>query len=111
MATQHTESVGAAWQGLIEEVPGQPPLRARIAGTGIEVWEVMKGYREVAEDWTRLRAGFDWLTEEQLRAALAFYAAYPETIDEQLALDDRADELLHELWERHPDQRPPVRLL
>ena len=55
--------------------------RARIAGTGIEVWEVIANYKSVAEDFERLHTIYHWLTELQLRAALGYYRAYPEEID------------------------------
>ncbi len=48
--------------------------RARIQGTGIDVFEVIKSYRPVGEAWERVRAAYTWLTEEQSRAALTFYA-------------------------------------
>src|SRR5579859_723178 len=45
---------------------------ARLAGTGIEVWEIVQVFRDEDENWDRLREGFHWLTESQLRAALAY---------------------------------------
>ncbi len=55
--------------------------RARIAGTGIEVWEVIASYKSVGEDVARLRTTFSWLSELQLRVALGYYRAYPKEID------------------------------
>ncbi len=55
--------------------------RARIAGTGIEVWEVIANYKGLGEDLERLNTVYHWLTELQIRAALAYYSAYPEEID------------------------------
>jgi uncharacterized protein (DUF433 family) len=56
--------------------------RARIAGTGLEVWEVISTYRSVNQDFSRLQKAYHWLTEQQLRAAIGYYTAYREEIDE-----------------------------
>jgi uncharacterized protein (DUF433 family) len=56
--------------------------RARVAGTGLEVWEVITTYRNVDQDFSRLQKAYHWLTEQQLRAALGYYTAYGEEIDE-----------------------------
>ena len=40
---------------------------ATIGGTGLGVWEIIMGYRAVDDDWERLREGYHWLTEYQLR--------------------------------------------
>jgi uncharacterized protein (DUF433 family) len=56
--------------------------RARIAGTGLEVWEVITTYRSVNQDFSRLQKAYHWLTEQQLMAAIGYYTAYREEIDE-----------------------------
>ena len=60
---------------------GTAGRRARIAGTGIEVWEVIATYKGVGEDFNRLRQAYHWLTEQQLRAAVGYYMVYREEID------------------------------
>jgi uncharacterized protein (DUF433 family) len=60
---------------------GTTGRRARIAGTGIEVWEVIATYKGIAEDFARLRQAYHWLTEQQLRAAVGYYTVYKEEID------------------------------
>ncbi len=60
---------------------GVSARRARIAGTGIEVWELIANYKSVGEDLERMHIIYHWLTELQLRAALGYYRAYPEEID------------------------------
>ena len=60
---------------------GAAGRRARIAGTGIEVWELIAMFRSVNEDLNRLRQAYHWLTEQQIGSALCFYRAYPEDID------------------------------
>jgi len=62
--------------------------RARIAGTGIEAWEVIANYKSVGEDVSRLRATLHWLSELQLRAALAYYRAYPKEIDQLITQNE-----------------------
>jgi len=59
---------------------GTTGRRARIAGTGIEVWEVIATYKGIAEDFARLRQAYHWLTEQQLRAAVGYYMVYKEEI-------------------------------
>ena len=63
-------------------VDGVSGRRARIAGTGIEVWEVITTYKSVNEDLSRLQKAYHWLTEQQLRAAIGYYTAYRSEIDQ-----------------------------
>jgi len=56
--------------------------KARIAGTGLEVWEVIANYKSVGENFERLKTAYHWLTELQLRAALGYYRAYPDEIEQ-----------------------------
>jgi uncharacterized protein (DUF433 family) len=78
---------------------------ARIAGTGLGVWEIIQAYRDEHEDWNLLREAFHWLTEVQLRAALAYAEVYPDEIEERLR---REDELtIKKIWELYPFTRPP----
>ena len=62
--------------------------RARIAGTGLEVWEVISTYRSVNQDFSRLQKAYHWLTEQQLRAAIGYYTAYRQEIDELIKLNE-----------------------
>ena len=66
-------------------VDGPVGRRPVIAGTGLDVWELVAAWQELGRDYRRLRAGYDWLTEPQIRAALSYYEAYPEEIDARLA--------------------------
>lgn len=63
---------------------GPAGRRAVIAGSGLDVWEVIASWRAMGEDFGRLRAGYPWLTEPQLRGALSYYRLYPKEIDERL---------------------------
>jgi uncharacterized protein (DUF433 family) len=67
---------------------GPSGRRARIAGTGLDVWEVMATYKSLDRDLDRLRQAYHWLSDAHLRAALGYYAAYPEEIDRQIARDE-----------------------
>jgi uncharacterized protein (DUF433 family) len=58
--------------------------KARVAGTGLEVWEIITTYIGVKQNFKRLQKAYHWLTEQQLRAALGYYAVYREEIDQQI---------------------------
>jgi len=62
--------------------------RAAIAGTGLEVWEVIATWKALGSDEERLRTAYYWLTPAQLRAALTYYSLYPEEIDARLQLEE-----------------------
>jgi uncharacterized protein (DUF433 family) len=62
--------------------------KARIAGTGIDVWEVIANYKSVDEDFERLHAIYHWLSELQLRAALSYYRTYPKEIEQIIAQNE-----------------------
>lgn len=59
--------------------------RARIAGNGIEVWEVIAAYKSVGERFGRLKTMFHWLSEPQLRVALGYYRLYTDEIEQLIA--------------------------
>jgi uncharacterized protein (DUF433 family) len=56
--------------------------RARVEGTGIEVWEVLAAWLAMGKDEKRLRKAYAWLSDRQLLAALGYHRAYPKEIDE-----------------------------
>ena len=58
--------------------------RARVAGTGIEVWEIITTYKSVNQHFGRLQKAYHWLSEQQLRAAIGYYVAYRDEIDHQI---------------------------
>src|SRR5215207_2669197 len=57
---------------------GATGRRARIGGTGIEVFEVIDRYELVGGDRVRLHELFDWLDSHQLNMAIDYYEAYPD---------------------------------
>jgi len=58
--------------------------KARVAGTGLEVWEIITTYIGVEQNVKRLQKAYHWLTEQQLRAAIGYYTVYREEIDQQI---------------------------
>ena len=81
-------------------VDGVKGRRARIAGTGLEVWEVIGTFRSLGKNLKRLQKTYPWFTSEQIRSALAYYSAYPEEIDKQIGKNEEASE--EEIRERYP---------
>lgn len=65
-------------------VDGATGRRAVVAGSGLEVWEVVATWKEVGRNYERLRASYDWLTEPQLRAALSYHELYEAEVEAQL---------------------------
>jgi len=60
---------------------GPTGRRARVSGTGIDVWEIAAAFKEAGENYTELQKVYHWLSEPQLRSALSYYALYPAQID------------------------------
>jgi uncharacterized protein (DUF433 family) len=118
LAKERGEDFSATAKNLLEEAikmrrcpgivfaPGISGRRARVAGTGIEVWEVVAQYKSSNRDQKRLRQAFHWLTPGQIKAALGYYAAYPAEIE---ALIERNEQWTEETLEkRHPALSPKV---
>ncbi len=63
---------------------GPTGRRATLAGTGLDVWEVIATYKNLNEDEKRLHKAYHRLTPPQLRIALAYYALYPREINARL---------------------------
>jgi len=82
---------------------GTSGRRARIAGTGIEVWKVIAAYKSVREDFKRLKKAYHWLSGEQLKAALGYYAIYPKEIDRLIEQNEQWND--ERLRERYPFMR------
>jgi uncharacterized protein (DUF433 family) len=71
---------------FVEGVAGS--RRAAVVGTGLEVWEIVRTYKEVGEDYGELRRSYPWLSEPQLRAALSYHELYPDEIEARLKLEE-----------------------
>lgn len=78
--------------------------RARIHGTGIEPWLVAMTYETANCDWSVVREAFEWLTEDQLEAAMAFARANPAMIRERIDREKNVD--IEAFWRKHPQTAP-----
>lgn len=78
-------------------VDGPTGRRPVVAGSGLEVWEVVSTWKEVGRNYDRLRTAYDWMTEPQLRAAVSYYELYGDEVDARLA---RESELVRERVQR-----------
>jgi len=70
---------------FVDSRTGRRPM---VAGTGLDVWELVATWHAVGRDETAFREATDWLTEAQRRSALNYYALYPEEIDQRLAAEE-----------------------
>jgi len=79
---------------------GTSGRRARVAGTGIEVWEIIACYKSVDCSFQRLKGAYHWLSELQLRSALGYYHAYADEIDEMIRRNE--DWTMDKIQDRYP---------
>lgn len=73
---------------------------AKIAGTGLGVWEVSRDFRQTGEDPKALRVAFPTLTQAQLTAALMYAQSYPKDVDREI--EENAALTAEALVERYP---------
>ncbi len=82
---------------LVRFVDGPAGRRARMTGTGMDVWELIATVRDnggdIGEtaDYLQTRLGL-------VQAAVAYYGAYPREIDEWIELNVREAEEAHGVW-------------
>ncbi len=69
---------------------GPTGRRARIAGTGIDIWELIATFKALSENYDKLKETYHWLSEPQMRSALAYYALYSDEIDEKIRQNEDA---------------------
>ncbi len=67
---------------------GPTGRRARIAGTGIDIWEFIATFKNLGEKYDKLKETYHWLSDPQVRSALAYYALYPNEIDEKITRNE-----------------------
>ncbi len=65
-------------------VDGPAGRRAVVAGSGLDVWEIVATWRGTGADFDALADQYPWLTQTSLRAALSYYQLYPGEIDSRL---------------------------
>ena len=68
---------------------GPSGRRATVAGTGIDVWEVVRAFRACSEDPRALERALPQLSAPQIQAALYYYRLHSDEIDERLRLEDQ----------------------
>ncbi len=96
IARRARRSFSAVTQDLLEEAlrmrscPGvyfadEPAGReAKVAGTGLGVWEVIRDYLNSERDERVIRRSFPQLSEAQVKACLLYYSRYPREIDAEI---------------------------
>jgi uncharacterized protein (DUF433 family) len=62
-------------------VDGPTGRRARIEGTGIDVWELISAYHDLKDDFSALKESFHWLTDRQIMAAIGYARIYTDEIE------------------------------
>src|SRR5580765_7684329 len=85
---------------------GATGRRARIGGTGLEVFEVIDRYELINRDRLRLQELIDWLKPHQLDMAIAYYEAFPEEIRERLHTDEEDRAAIEAMWRKIPQTSP-----
>ncbi len=73
-------------------VDGPSGRRARIAGSGIDVWELIATFKGLSEDYEKFKKAYHWLNEQQIRAAFSYYALYPGEIDDTISRNESLDQ-------------------
>ena len=63
---------------------GPAGRRAAVAGTGIDVWEVVRMFKSCKRDFNALARALPQLSRPQLEAVLYYYRCYPSEIDARL---------------------------
>ena len=82
---------------LIRFVDGPAGRRPRLLGTGLDVWETISvvrnndGNERAAAEYLRVPLGL-------VQAAVAYYGAYRDEIDEWIDLNTRESEAAHQAW-------------
>ncbi len=77
---------------------------AKIAGTGIDVWQIIDAYKRMDCNIARLRTAFHWLNESQLDAALKYYTLFLDEIDARIALEEALTPEV--VYAKYPFMRP-----
>ena len=67
---------------------GPTGKRAKIAGTGIDIWEFIATFKGLGENYNKLKEAYHWLSDQQIRSALSYYALYPDEIDEKITRNE-----------------------
>lgn len=79
---------------------------ARLGDTGLGVHEIVRTFRDVDGDRQRLQDAYHWLSDLQLRIALAYAEAYRKRSSSRSSSTTRD---ARDLWETYPFMRPEAR--
>jgi uncharacterized protein (DUF433 family) len=82
---------------LVRFVDGPAGRRARLVGTGKDVWEVIATIRDNDNDLHEA-AGYLRLPLGLVQAAVAYYGAYTSEVDELIADNERMAEEVRAAW-------------
>ena len=86
---------------------GASGRRARVEGTGIEVFEILQAYLAADQDRAGLGEAFHWLDQRHIDAALDYYRLFPDDVDPFLFhSDDEFEAFFEETWRKHPHLKP-----
>jgi uncharacterized protein (DUF433 family) len=104
---QVTEAVKIRCVPGIVFADGAAGRRARVEGTGIEVFEIIQAYLAAERDREELGQAFHWLEPERIDAALAYYRLFPEDVEPFLFhSDEEFEAYVRERWRRHAYLKP-----
>ena len=67
---------------------GPTGRRARIAGTGIDIWEFIATFKGLGENYDKLKQTYHWLSDQQIRSAPSYYALYPDEVDKKITRNE-----------------------
>jgi len=108
-ARRTKRSKGAIVEALTEEAArmrrfpgigfrGEEPYReAWVIGTGLDVWELIQMLQDYGSE-ERLLEDYENVSRHAIELAQAYYASYPEEIDEKIADNRRPISELRELY-------------
>lgn len=82
---------------LVRFVDGPAGRRAKLVGTGADVWEVIATVRDNDRD-VHEAADFLQMSLGLVQAAVTYYGAYPQEIDEWIERNERERDEAHAAW-------------
>lgn len=82
---------------LVRFAEGPAGRRARLLGTGLDVWEVIASVRDNENDLSET-AEYLELHLGLIQAAVAYYGAFPDEIDGWITRNERAADEAHSAW-------------
>jgi len=82
---------------LVRFGDGPAGRRARLVGSGLDVWEAIVVVRDNDGD-ARAAAEYLEIPPALVSAAVAYYGAYRDEIDEWIELNARESEAVHAAW-------------